>query len=125
MSVILLAQGLVVNFADLEQMDALREHAKFHQEQYGDNLATFIDKHYGDLKEKHFEDHQEERSDHERLPYHISVPFVNQTVFLIEQTIGRIAADYYMESEKTNFYYNQLYTSLLIREILRPPRICA
>ena len=123
LSVILMSQGLFANFFELEKMDALAEHAKFHQEQYGDNLATFIDKHYGDLKDQHFKDHQEEQSDHERLPYHISTPFVNQAVFLFDQSITRLKVDFLVKSEKANFYYNQLYKSLLISDILHPPRI--
>ena len=85
LSVILMSQGLFVGFLELERMDALVEHAKFHQEQYGDDMAVFFDKHYGDLKDEHFEEHQEERSDHEQLPYHIGALFVNQAVYYFDQ----------------------------------------
>ena len=121
LSMILLTQGLFASYSELKRMDALMEHAKFHQEQYGDDMAVFFDKHYGDLKDEH----QEEHSEHEQLPYHISALFVNQAVYYFDQPVARLTIDFNFESEKANFYYNQLYTSLMIREILDPPRFLA
>ena len=125
LSMLLLTQGLFVNYSELEKMDALLEHAKFHKEQYGDTMAAFFDKLYGDLKDQHFEEQQEEGNDHEQLPNSISALFVNQAIFRFDQSLAQLAEDFHLESEKANFHYNQLYTSLLIREILDPPRLCA
>lgn len=125
LSMILLTQGLLVNYSELKKMDALVEHAKFHQEQYGDDMSVFFDKHYGDQKDEHFKENQEERSDHEQLPYQISALFVNQAVCYFDQPTANLTADFNFESEKVNFFYNQLYTSLLISEIPHPPRISA
>lgn len=69
LSALLLLQGLPMGTGDLARLDELLEHARYHKEQFGDSFLTFLDKHYGDLKEDHDRSHQEERQQHEQLPF--------------------------------------------------------
>ena len=65
-------QSFGVHYDDIVQLDELIEHAQFHSEQYGDNMIVFLSKHYGELKADHQRDHQEEKKDHEKLPFNHS-----------------------------------------------------
>jgi hypothetical protein len=83
LSAFLLLQSLPMGPGDLAQLDELLEHARYHKEQFGDSFLTFLDKHYGDLKESHESNHQEERQQHEQLPFQkLSLQAFPQTCFL-------------------------------------------
>lgn len=69
---LILFQGMHLGINDLVQIDELIEHARFHQEQYGDNFFVFLSKHYGELKAEHEKNHQEEVPEHEQLPFQYS-----------------------------------------------------
>ncbi len=70
---------------DMVKIDEFIEHAQFHSEQYGDNILVFIAKHYGELKATHEKEHQEEKKDHEQLPFqHQSHLSVVQILFYIQ-----------------------------------------
>ena len=77
LSLVILIQSLGISIADIAQIDEFIEHAQFHSEQHGDNVLVFISKHYGELKASHEKEHQEEKEDHEQLPFqhqsHISL----------------------------------------------------
>ncbi len=64
-------QSFGLCFDDMVQIDEFIEHAQFHSEAYGDNVIVFISKHYGELKADHEKDHQEEKEDHEKLPFQL------------------------------------------------------
>ncbi|MGI9547984.1 MAG: hypothetical protein ACR2MM_12135 [Flavobacteriaceae bacterium] len=122
LSVILLAQGSSINTAELEKMDSLLEHAKFHKEKYGDNFAAFINKHYGNQKAKHSKEQQEEQQDHQQLPFQQTTPLLMQTAFLIELGFMVITSGPMTDLKNENYFYEKLHSSLLVREILQPPK---
>ncbi len=124
LSVVLLAQGISFNSGELEKMDTLLEHAKFHKEKYGDNFAVFIDKHYGNQKDKHLSEHQEERQEHQDLPFQQSVPLMIQTAILSDASISGLASAVVATLQTKKYFYEQLHASLLVEEILQPPRFC-
>lgn len=124
LSMILLAQGFSLHAGELQKMGELLEHAEFHKEQYGDNFASFIDKHYGNQKEQHGREQQGEKNDHEQLPFHNSTPLVMQSVFLVDSTLPSVIQALVIESQQANYFYLQLDSYLLIHEILQPPKYC-
>lgn len=124
LSAILLIQGISINTAELQKIGELLEHAQFHKERYGDNFTSFLDKHYGNQKNQHNKEHQDEKNDHEQLPFHHSGPLVMQPVFLVGSAMPNVMNALLTESQQANYFYRQLHSSLLIREILHPPRYC-
>jgi len=117
-------QSFGVHYDDIVQLDELFEHAQFHNEQYGDNVIVFLSKHYGELKADHQRDHQEEKKDHEKLPFnhngtfHICVADVILNTYKSE--LNEVEFSDYIDS---NFYYKAPSSSLHSQGILQPPRI--
>ncbi len=62
---LMLLQSLHFNMGDVLRINDFIDHAQFHKENYGDNLLSFISKHYGQEKEHH----QNDNHDHEKLPF--------------------------------------------------------
>ncbi|QHI36255.1 hypothetical protein IMCC3317_16140 [Kordia antarctica] len=122
-SLIVLLQSLGFDSVDIIQLDEFMEHAQFHSEQYGDNVLVFISKHYGELKAAHDEEHQEEKEEHEQLPFQqvsnsgTSLVFTLQTTETIESTVE------FSEFNKANFYYKALSSSLHSEGLFQPPRL--
>jgi hypothetical protein len=122
LSAILLMQGISFNTSELEKIDALLEHAKFHQDKYGDNFAVFIDKHYGNQKASHSKEHGEEQSDHEQLPFQQAAPLLIQTAILNDSGIVNLPSTVITDLQNENYFYEQLHGSTLVMEILQPPK---
>ena len=64
-SMLILVQSSNIGFDDISKIDALLEHAKFHQEFYGDTFFEFLSEHYGEDMLHHLPEHEE----HEELPF--------------------------------------------------------
>ncbi|MCJ7465670.1 MAG: hypothetical protein MUO53_03140 [Maribacter sp.] len=122
---LLLIQSFNIHLGDILELDDLIEHAQFHAEAYGDNFFVFISKHYGELKAEHSQKHQEERKDHERLPFQHQCHMVSFSAFVLNQeVIEAIETDYSFLHKAANFFYLATYHSLAGDTILQPPR-CA
>lgn len=109
--------------SDIFMLSHLVEHAKYHSEEFGDDFFTFFEKHYGDLKAEHQKIHQEEKSQHERLPFqhhecnHLLVEVVViGYVFPLEETVVSYTAN-------PHFYYQDFYWYLERVSIFQPPQI--
>jgi hypothetical protein len=122
LSAILLAQGISFNTGELEKMDTLLEHARFHKDKYGDNFAVFMDKHYGNQKDRHLGEHQEERQEHKDLPFQQFAPLLMQIAILNDPAISDISSTLVATPQYENYFYEQLHASLLVEEILQPPK---
>jgi hypothetical protein len=118
----ILIQSFQIGAEDMLQLDELIEHAQFHKQEYGDNFFVFISKHYGELKAEHSKNHQEEKQDHEQLPFQCqghsttiiaSLPFNNCNNFNVVEITA---------SSESSFHYLNLYSSLHEKELLQPPR---
>jgi hypothetical protein len=59
---LILLQGVVANTDLIFEISELTEDYQLHKKNYGDDLTTFISKHFGDLKESHKEQHQKDES---------------------------------------------------------------
>ena len=102
-------------------MDALLEHAKFHEEQYGDGFASFMAKHYGDQKEEHQKEHRDHG--HDQLPFQHCGQLLVQSALIFTKTIAILPILVFSEFWQNNFFYQQIYNSQLINVLLQPPRI--
>ena len=81
LSFFIMGQGFFTYAAELEKMDALLEHAKFHKENYGDNMASFMSKHYGKDKDQHQKEHGDDHG-HEQLPFQQCSQILIQSAFV-------------------------------------------
>jgi len=121
-SLLILIQSFNIHFHDIVELDELFEHARFHAEEHGDNFLVFISKHYGELKAEHSQKHQEEKEEHEELPFQHQGQTALLSAFVLNQT-----AHYPFEIELVlsldpNYFYQVSYHSLTQEELLQPPR---
>lgn len=117
-------QSFGVHYDDIIQLDELIEHAQFHSEQYGDNVIVFLSKHYGELKADHQRDHQEEKKDHEKLPFNHSGTSHNSVAdVIINSYKSELNELEFSDYTASNFYYQAPSSSLHSESILQPPRI--
>lgn len=122
-ALLILFQSFNISFGDIAQLDELLEHAAFHKAEYGDNIFLFISKHYGELKADHNKKHQEEKEDHEKLPFenqsssqHILNAFVLFETFTPRHKIEVI------QNKSIHFFYLQGDYSSYESGIFQPPR---
>ena len=123
-SLVILGQSIGVQFGDLVQLDELIEHARFHQEEYGDNLLVFLSKHYGELKAEHAKKHQEERGEHEELPFQNHLQFASSFNFILYRPFRLLVSvpEGPFQQKTDNFYYQMPDSSLFPSGVFQPPR---
>ncbi|MEE9348852.1 MAG: hypothetical protein V3U80_02265 [Flavobacteriaceae bacterium] len=117
-------QSANIHFGDVLQLREFIEHANLHQEKYGDSFLTFVSKHYGDLKESHKEQHQEEEKNHKHAPIHhdCASQSIQIDVLLDFYTIT-FKTNPFIDSKKTNFYYQDEFSTFEKQKIFQPPRL--
>lgn len=123
LSAILLLQGFNFGLPDLLRVDDLLEHASFHADTYGDSFAIFLSKHYGELKDQHNKEHQEEEKEHEKLPFNHQACAHSFTGFVLTNS-SFDTLKFSVASVKTPiFFYENSYSSPGESGIFQPPRI--
>ncbi len=122
-SSIILLQSFGIHYNDIVQLDNFIEHAQFHNDQYGDNLIVFLSKHYGELKADHQKKHQEEKKDHEKLPFDHNCHIAPVMAFVTETFKAELNQLEILDFKSRNFYYQEPSSSLHSEGILQPPRI--
>ncbi|WP_299337860.1 hypothetical protein [uncultured Psychroserpens sp.] len=121
LSSLVLVQSLRIDYDDIAQLDELIEHAQFHQAEYGDNFLVFISKHYGELKDEHSQNHQEEKTDHEQLPFQCQDHMVVITAFVIQAHSSELEVIELFEMKDSNFYYRSSLSTLHKKGLFQPP----
>jgi hypothetical protein len=120
LSVTLLVQSMHLTFRDLVQLDELLEHAQYHKEQFGDNFAIFLSKHYGDQKKEHHQKHHEEREQHEKLPFQHSCTHV--LTLIVRLPSFELPSPSESLRDKDSFYYQRSSSELYSKGIFQPPK---
>lgn len=121
-SFLILLQSFGLHTDDIAQIDNFIEHAKFHSEQYGDNVLVFISKHYGELKAEHDREHQEEKEEHEQLPFQHHCHLTSVVVYTPNSFNPELGSPLFSESNSSNFHYQAPSSSLHAMGLLQPPR---
>ena len=121
-SFLILFQGLNINLDEFTQLDELVEHAFYHAEKYGDDIFVFVSKHYGELKEDHNKTNDEEKRDHEQLPFNHQCSPNYISVFILE---GAHLPVLHIDeiSSKTNFLYRETNSFFEKSNVFQPPKI--
>lgn len=121
-SFLILLQSFGLHTDDIAQIDEFIEHAQFHYKEYGDNVLVFISKHYGNLKLEHEREHQEEKNDHDQLPFQHQCHLTPLVVFTPNLCAQELSSLVVFESNSTNFHYQAPSSSLHAMGLLQPPR---
>ena len=123
LSLMLLLQSVHISFTDLTRLDELAEHARYHQQQFGDNFLIFLSKHYGSQKADHSQQHREEMPQHEQLPFQQLAHMMGAYAFMLRQPAMELACPLYNTQEKQpNFYYLRPGSTGFRSGIFQPPR---
>ncbi len=123
LSVIILSQSMNVSAKDIIQMDDFFKHAQYHYEEFGDDLFTFVSKHYGELKEEHNKKHQNESSQHEQLPFNHHLGSHTSTIFLADFIENEQIPAPFGNLLSHHFFYLLPATSKATVDIFQPPKI--
>jgi len=119
-SSLILLQSLNISFEDLSKLNVLLEHAKFHQEKYGDSFFEFLVEHYGDDEYHANNNHKE----HEDLPFkqnsqtvtHLNIAFTLDNVAFV------IKNQPVLESSNI-FFYRESHSVFEKYSIFQPPKL--
>lgn len=123
LSLLVFFQSVGFGISDVFMLTDLVEHAKFHSEEHGDNFFVFFEKHYGALKAEHQKNHQEEKSQHDRLPFqHNNCNHLLTEVIVIGYEFP-LKKSIVSTTVKHHFYYQDLYFFLEKSTIFQPPKI--
>jgi len=122
LAIFVLAQSFNLHSGDFLKLDTLMSHLEFHQEKYGDDLFTFLSKHYGDKKASHDEE-PKDSEDHHRLPFNHNVCGDSGQIFLSHFDKLAIQLPTKDLILKIDFYYQNSYSFLENSDVFQPPRI--
>lgn len=118
-----MVQSFNIPVNDMVELDDLIAHARFHSQEYGDNFVVFLSKHYGELKNEHNQQHQEEQQEHEKLPFQHQCQNAALSAFVLNVSdIGALntaTLGLHLESE---YFYQATYSSLEREGPFQPPR---
>ena len=107
---------------DILEVDALFRHLEYHLSSEGDDLYSFLAKHYGSQKVDHEHKSQSDNQNHEKLPFKDKAHQNSNTVVmaltsntsrdLVESTI----------SSRSKFHHEDTYSYLQQKDFFQPPR---
>ncbi len=121
-SLTILVNSLQINIYGLSRIDDLLEHLQYHNQKYGDDLFTFLSKHYGLREAHHKKQHQEEKQKHEQLPFHQGVSQQISSAFLIpawERPDLKVKESCY---RSLHFIYQAPVSFYTPRKLFQPPK---
>ena len=121
-SLLILIQSFNIHLNDITKLNELIEHSQFHAAEYGDSFLVFISKHYGELKAEHNQQHQEEKENHERLPFQHQCQTASLSLFVVIQITEYPLDIETVVDRDSNYFYQVSYHSLTQEGLLQPPR---
>ena len=121
LALLVLAQSFNLHSGDFLKLDTLMSHLEFHQERYGDDIFTFISKHYGDKKSSH-DDEPKDSDDHNRLPFNHNICSDSGQTFLVQIDKLSIELPAKELNSKFDFFYQNAYTFLENTDVFQPPK---
>ena len=120
LATLILFQGMF-SYVDISfQLEELLQDYKIHQVKYGDDLQTFISKHFGDLREQHQEQHKKEHQEH----HHHDINDVNLHVdYVCFKNYIKVPKKDTIFFKTDNFRYKNLFSTFEKQKIFQPPRV--
>lgn len=117
----MLFQSFNLHLIDVLKLGMLVDHMEFHEDTYGDDIFSFMAKHYGNEVQSHNEQNSGEEGDHQKLPFHQKVCLDGVHIIISGLTSKLDIADKAFVKE-TPFYYYNFYSFLETNEIFQPPK---
>ena len=123
LSALVLMQGLNLHLSDILELSALLEHIEHHQSSYGDDLSSFLDKHYGAKKTEHDKEEHQNGGNHEKLPFKDRACHSpgNTMIVLAVSPIRKLISDGILP--RPSYHYQESYSFLDHTDIFQPPRV--
>lgn len=123
LSFLVLFQSAGFSMVDISELKMLWDHADYHTQEHGDDFYTFLDKHYGSLKFEHLNNHEEEQSKHEKLPFQHGT-CQNLVIAIISYPLDNPFGKPMVSKETVfNFNYNDLYSFQKQVSFFEPPKL--
>ena len=122
LSVFMLSQSFNLHLMDVVKLTNLLEHIEFHELTYGDDIFSFVSKHYGDKMDEHKEQ-KDGSSDHQKLPFNHHVCNDGGQVFIAEAPIGKVGFSVPVLIKRSIFSDDNFYSFLKNTDIFQPPRL--
>ena len=118
LSNLILLQSLNIGLEDFSKINTLLEHAKYHQETYGDSMIDFIVEHYGE-KEYKTPNHKE----HKDLPFKQDLQNHNHlpSVFTLNTMVFNLKQNITIQAQK-NYFYKELSSLFVKPSVFQPPK---
>lgn len=117
---LILFQGMFAYLDIIFEIGEVLEDYELHKVKYGDDLSTFISKHFGDLKESHKKEHQEEHKHHN---HPIQTGIENVEVYVLQTLDFSINTTLEIISTTNNFGNKDLFSTFEKQKIFQPPQL--
>ncbi|WP_397445167.1 hypothetical protein [Polaribacter sp. R77954] len=116
---LILLQSLNVNLDSFSKLTVLLEHAKFHQEKYGDTFFEFLSEHYGSNEFK-----ATKHKEHKDLPFKQNAQNYNQlpTVFALNTSLFALKPNIVIQIQQ-NYYYKESHSLFEKPSVFQPPQL--
>jgi len=115
---LILFQTSGASFGDVLQVKNLYQHAKFHQETYGDSFFAFFSEHYGNERLVHQDEHQE----HEDLPFKHQHNYVD-TVTTVAAITNYTIKEQSLIEIPFDFFYTESTSIFEKLSVFQPPKL--
>lgn len=113
-------QSINLHLNVLMRFGNLIEHANYHMDEFGDDIWSFFQKHYGADSQKHIQSQHEEK--HQKLPKNGHICHSSLAVFVLTNKLNLSLAIDFSPDKKTAFFYQILYASIQAVDIFQPPK---
>jgi hypothetical protein len=119
-SFLILIQSFNIKLEDFSSLQALMQHAEYHQQMYGDTFIEFLIDHYGENKLAHQNEHNEHQSlpfhDNHQMCSHLNVTFINNSFYTFT---FNVIDDY---NTSYNFLYKDTFSKFEKPSVFQPPK---
>lgn len=121
LSSLILVQSLNISIEDFSKLNVLLEHAKYHQENYGDSFLEFLSEHYGEKISEISNKHKE----HKDLPFKHDSNTCNNLnwTIVLNSSFIEIKNTTVLESSTSNFLYKESTSVFEKQSIFQPPKL--
>jgi hypothetical protein len=122
LAVLVLFQGVYSSTDILFELNEVMEDYQLHKTKYGDNLTTFISKHFGDLKDAHKKQHQKDHAQHKH-PVKDQLVNTSNIDFTFNNCYFVIKTEIELNTKPAGFWYINLFSTFEKQKIFHPPQL--
>ena len=117
---VILIQSFNIHMLDILKLKNLMEHLEFHKSTYGDDVFTFVAKHYGYQKLKH--EDKDEKKDHQQLPFHHNTCLDSSVFYVFDMNRYQLKDLDHSNAELNTFFFQSAYSFMENADIFQPPQ---